>query len=403
MKDIIELVEIFGNVQNVPDLMSKYILHYESCTKCDLTIIFYDKNYNNTHHNLGELFKNKHLTSFFPNGNLLFFNKDIIDNGGSFKNLKLDYTISFESNTASYVNAYINNDFHKIPKNFFKDINLIINNNYNIDIFYYLYENFAKPSVNKDIFRTTVFNLKKLLTCDINHFKKTKKIESLFQDHEIIKKTDNLISTFENKEFINHIHKIHQLMKIILLCTLIAKNKYQNKDMKYRYKYVLDFMHNKLNAIFQRELHIASYYFNNPLPFFDPSNNRNDFEKFIKNIDNMAWDYTLIRLFEYTSTLLHSKEAPFHIPFLFSYDQKFLNMQELYTCKSIIYYKENKYFHMNPIPINSLKEIFEKFQLAESYLTKDAILERKKKINPSMDLTPIYDELKMEVKKRLFR
>jgi hypothetical protein len=143
-------------------------------------------------------------------------------------------------------------------------------------------------------------------------------------------------------------------MKIILLMIFIAKFKIKSKKeerFEEQLKYFIKFMDEELKTIFLRELVVALNYLE-----YDNSNNKKEkkyrfFNKLnvenkeclIKNVENMAWDFTLVRQLEILFSSKPNPNVDFFIPFIFTFDKGFIEVIENFYCKDfLIFHKEKR-------------------------------------------------------------
>jgi|GEM_PF-1549509 len=401
-----ELVYQFSIANNAKKTFYTYVNFYNDCAKENLDIISSDKNMAINLPILEDIMNIPNIKSIFRYPNLAFFNPSIVY--GMQKNtrvpLKIDYSISFESNSARYLHDYINGN--KVnEQSFISTLHTILENNYNLDPMFYMLENFAKGNDTKE-FYLNIISIKKLMTCDMNHYHRTKEIKSIYQDEEIEKIVKEEIVYFKNEfqSVFEVAQKQHLIMRIILLMIMTAKFKIQGKKeekLKAQFKYIIKFMSERLKTIFLRELVVALNYLEydsksdkkeKKYRFFNKLDSQNE-EDLIHYIDNMAWDFTLARQLE---TFFSSKPNPdtdFFIPFIFTYDKGLIEILEDFYCKDfLIFHKEKRTI---PIPENEFDiSKIETYGLSE-YFTEEAFNERIK--NEDVNLEQIYEELLAEI------
>jgi hypothetical protein len=321
--------------------------------------------------------------------------------------LSIDYSISFESNSARYLHDYmIGNKVNE--ENFVEILHTILDNNYNIDPMFYMLENFAKQNDSEEFYNNLI-SIKKLMTCDMEYYNSTKKIKSIYNDEEIETIVKQDIAYFKNEfKSINEIaKKQHLIMKIILLMIFIAKFKIKSKKeerFEEQLKYFIKFMDEELKTIFLRELVVALNYLE-----YDNSNNKKEkkyrfFNKLnvenkeclIKNVENMAWDFTLVRQLEILFSSKPNPNVDFFIPFIFTFDKGFLEVIENFYCKDFLIFHKEKRTMLIPENEFNISNI-EEYDLAK-HLTEEAFNERAKN-KDFIDFEKIYENLLEEVLK----
>jgi len=391
-----ELVYLFENTKNMKqsfEIFEEFIEEYE---EHQLDMISYHKGMAINFPLFKEIMNVPYIKTVFKYPNLAFFNSKIINKmQNSRAEIRQDYSISFDVNTATYVHDYMTLGKDKIPKEFLKTLSFILDKNLNIDPMFYILENVSKGE-DSQRFHDNLVSLKKLMTCDMEYYKKTKKIKSILSDDEAKKESEkdlNAIKT-EFNELIKITQKNHLIMKVILLAITISRFKYKS-NLKQQLEYLIEFMDNKLHTIFLRELSVALEYFEKKqLKFFNPLNNRESLDKTINSIENMAWDFTLVRTLEMYFSSKPDPKADFFIPFIYTHDKGLLDVIEMFDCKDfLIFHKEKRTV---PIPINSLMPKIKKYKL-DKFFTEEALLNRFNDVNINYEI--VLDELKTEIKK----
>jgi len=391
-----ELVYLFENTKNMKQSFEIFEEYIEECEEHQLDMISYNKDMAINFPLFKEIMNIPYIKTVFKYPNLAFFNSKIINEmQNSRAQIKQDYSISFDVNTATYLHDYMTLGKDKVPKEFLKTLSFILDKNLNIDPMFYILENISKGE-DSQRFHDNLVSLKKLMTCDMEYYKNTKKIKSILSDDEAKKESEkdlNAIKT-EFNELIKITQKNHLIMKVILLAITISRFKYKS-NLKQQLEYLIKFMDNKLHTIFLRELSVALEYFEKKqLKFFNPLNNRESLDKTINSIENMAWDFTLVRTLEMYFSSKPDPKADFFIPFIYTHDKGLLDVIEIFDCKDfLIFHKEKRTV---PIPINSLMPKIKKYKL-DKFFTEEALLNRFNDVNINYEI--VLDELKIEIKK----
>ncbi len=398
----------FSISKDAQETFNTYIKFYNECITEELDIISSDKNMSINIPIFKDIMSIPNIKSIFKYPNLAFFNPLIVKNMQKKQRapLRIDYSISFESNSARYLHDYmIGNKVNE--ENFVEILHTILDNNYNIDPMFYMLENFAKKNDSEEFYNNLI-SIKKLMTCDMKYYNSTKTIKSIYNDEEIEKIVEQDIAYFKNefKSISKIAQKQHLIMKIILLMILIAKFKIKprKKEEKFKeqLKYFIKFMDEKLKTIFLRELVVALNYLE-----YDNSNNKKEKkyrffnklnvgnkESLIKNVENMAWDFTLVRQLEILFSSKPNPNVDFFIPFIFTFDKGFLEVIENFYCKDFLIFHKEKRTMLIPENEFNLSNI-EEYGLA-IHLTEEAFNERAKN-KELIDFEKIYENLLEEV------
>lgn len=393
-----ELVHLFENVKTMKQNFEIYEQYIEDCQEQQLDLISCNQDMAINVPLFKEIMNIPYIRTVFKYPNLAFFNSKIVNEMKDAKaQIRQDYSISFDVNTATYVHDYMTLGKDKVSKEFLKTLSFILDENLNIDPIFYILENVSKGE-DSTRFHENLISLKKLMTCDMEHYKNTNEIKSILNDDEAKKQSEKDLNSIKTKfnEIIKITQKNHLIMKILLLAISISRFKYKN-NLKQQLEYLIKFMDNKLNAIFLRELSIALEYFEKKqLKFFNPLNNRESLDKTIKSIDNMAWDFTLVRTLEMLFSSKPDPKADFFIPFIYTHDKGLLDVMEMFYCKDfLIFHKEKRTV---PIPLNSLMPKIKKYKL-DHFFTEKAILNRLNNVDINYKI--ILNELTAEIRKTL--
>lgn len=405
-----ELLYEFNQSKNAKVTFEIYLNNFQSCSEHKLEIISSDKNMALN----VPIFKNimdlPNIMTIFEYPNLAFYSSKIVKGMTEGKRVPLavDYSISFESNTATYLHDYLTYGTCSV-KDFEITLHTLLENNYNLDPMFYMIETFTKGNKSNDFYEN-LYSIKKLMTCDINYYNRTKKIKSVFSDIEVKNIVKEDLYHLENnlKPVIDKAKEQQFTMKIILLA--MAFSRYEYKTEKERVSYLVKFMSEKMKAIFLRELIIAINYFyfenikdkdlksieKDKHKFFNPLNGQSEI-KFFEELDGMAWDFTIVRQLEMYFSSKPNPDADFFIPFLFTYDKGLIEVMKMFYCKDFLIFHEDK----RTIPIPAIDRFdmkkIEEYGLSH-YFTEEAMNNRLQDNNVNFE--KIYDELKSDFVKR---
>lgn len=393
----------FTESNGAKDTFEIYANNILECKMHELEVISSDDNMALNMPIFEEIMSIPNIETIFRYPNLAFYNVSIVQGMVNEQQvpLAIDYSISFESNTARYLHDYL--EGRKVEESFIATLHVLLEKNYNLDPMFYMIESLAKEN-NTHEFYNNLFSIKKLMTCDKKYYYKTGKIKSIFDDSKIeniIQKELHYIQTTLYK-VIETAQEQQLVIKIVLLAMVYARFKYGSE--KQQIKYLINFMAERLKSILLREFIIAInylYYENNKdqavkknqkdrYKFFNPLNTGIK-DKFFLKLDGMAWDLTLVRQLEMYFSSKPNPDADFFIPFLFTYDKGLLNIMEMFYVKDfLIFHKEKRtvpLFANNHFDFNKINE----YGLDE-YFTEEAMVNRLN--SKDVDLKKIYEELK---------
>lgn len=408
-----ELWYLFSSGNSAKDTFITYSEYLKECSEHQLDVITCDKNIPINIPIFSEIMAIPNVITIFNYPNLGFFSPSIVKNMQNMQTapLKIDYSISFESNTGSYIHEFLakGDNATKPPKGFVKILHTILENNYNIDPIFYFIENSAKGNESSE-FIDNLESIKKLMTCDMDHYYQTKQIISIYSDDQIKSMVREDLNHLKNEfsEVITVVKRQQLIMQIILLAITLARFKYtQIKDKEEREKlqisYLIKFMAEELKSIFLRELLVAinflhyenykhTYSDQNKYKFFNKLSTQTQ-NSFFKALDNMAWDFILARQLEMYFSSKPNPDADFFVPFLFTYDQGLTEVMETFYCKDFLIFHRDK--RSIPIPVNDIDMSKLKEYDLEKYFTEDAHINRMN--SDEVDFEKVYSKLKEEV------
>jgi hypothetical protein len=283
-----------------------------------------------------ELFRDGGLRPFFAGPYLYFINNQIITRmvPGERVEVKVDYSISLDTNAASYVEDFVNNNRTNVPAGFIKAMEFMLEHRPNFDYSFYLMENtpnYRDPAKAVRI-RQKLIAIQKLDYADRDHYKRTGEVKALVSDAQLEALTDVKLHQFyvrrqaERGAFsYEHWHDILyvMLLKIIEYC------RRSKVPLERKIEQLFDFMHEEMNAYFDRLTVVALKLFENrnSLTFFNPLNkggSARNREGLRNTIRGMAWDLTLIRILEQLSAT--KMGGDYFVPLFLSSDQKMLKL-----------------------------------------------------------------------------
>jgi len=308
--------------------------------------------------------------SLFKNNNLTFLNEDIVNAYKTKKKpkFKIDYTVSFDTQFASYIEKYFTNIRFKDENEFEEILYNLIDNNVQSDYCPYMMENMSKKENKEGIEQ----NIKEIV-----------KFFSLDKSSSILLKNMKVVS---HKEFQNRLSAIFDTMNsytplyedfsfwqkilyIILMKIVIINN--EKNTIEEKINELMKFMHDELNSIFARELVIAKEFFekDTDIIFFNKVRNIN--KKTLPRLENMSWDFALMRFLERSLASRRIKKADFYISYFLTFDKGLSQLMDLYPIKAFVYFEKNNNFNVIP-EINNIN-FLKKYGLDIKYFNENAI------------------------------
>ena len=274
-------------------------------------------------------------------------------------NVSLDSSIMLDTNIASYISTYINRRPFDQKKQA-EIVNLLrqlLELNPNFDYNYYLIEN-SKEILTKydagyrptpdelweDIgfgFRENLIALKQFVSIDREKFRTSGDDTPTISIGEAIAQAKDHVHVFYfgNDEAILKELKSRFLFSRILLYKMAAIHFESHEGVKKKTIKFIQFMIDKLQKYFDREMHIAIRYFKEgkKFSFFEKLDIHPKIELagLRKTVENMAWDLMIPRIMESLSATFG--EGEFFIPHCLSWDKGLNESLNMYKAKACIY------------------------------------------------------------------
>ena len=404
----IEVISLLNKAKTAREVLCIYEDYFDFFKKNEGSIILSDKTYQKGNLIFNDMFSGyeKYCKSLFKSNNFVFFNPDIVEKygKGSCANIKIDWSVSYDSNFARLIQDIITirnfNKYKQKYENLENLLKLLLNENKNVqqDFILYVIENIYKENTDKSHILKNIEAVLKFFNLNVNSAEEISdmSVSSQIKLTDDIQNAKQLIDdTLDDSSFKNELQKMYKLYYLVLLKMVYLNKKL--KSEKQKIKALVEFMHNELYAITLRELSIAIEYFKegkkdsgeNKPSFFNKVNS--DIGKnLLEYIKNMAWDFTLVRFLELIFISKPNEDADFFIPFFLTLDKGLSEIIDFYPLRSIVYFKKLNSIH--PIPENDIDVVIEKNRLDE-YFNSDAILERENKRQSVNDLMKHLNDL----------
>ncbi len=378
------ILELSNKIVNLKkEELFEYLKEYYKKDKFNTEIVLWDENFSENEY-LKNINNISCVEGLFSDVRLMFLNKNIffemIKNGTA--KVKLDYSIGFDVNIASYVlnpnttNRCFNENFEQTIFN-------------NFDIFPYIVENYLKYGdeffTNKYVYEN-IFELFKLIDSNIPDEFVKNEIDSLFKN---IKSNKDSFKDFKD----NHLR-----LQIFISGLIFANLHFSKKEEKI--KYLTDLFDKRIGQFMKREFIYAVKYFEknkNIMNFFNQKTNLNVNEyDLMKNIENLAYDLLLIRNIEYYSSLKQVRpnmEVDAFIPFVFSGDGLLIKLLNEVKIKALIFTSDKNLKKITPVYLDNIEKLIKKYDLFSYFTPKKVNKRNNGKINLKESLDNIQKEL----------
>lgn len=198
--------------------------------------------------------------------------------------------------------------------------------------------------------------------------------EAYLNVDEIFSDMFNSVKRRETMEMFLLNHK-----SMVLFLVGVIKIRFQSKSsLQHKINELFEYINQVLGYYPEREMVIAYKHFldSKNVKIINKINKGMKEETLYKNIENIAWDFTVPRIMKFF--LEHIGEGRYFIPFFLSNDKNLRELLRLYNVKGVLYSKiESK---LIPISNPNSREYFKEYiDNIDSYFTSEAIITRNEK------------------------
>lgn len=334
--------------------------------------------------------ENSHIIPYFSTDKLYFIENDLIKemimNGSSDTTFKVDYSIMLDTNYASYIDNFVtNNGWSTMTNEVFQSIDILIRGGHHYDYLFYMIENYKNSfklegeedeSIRKDkrakLYKNLV-SLELFKSIDQKQYLESGTLSYTISETEAFILADQIFNGTFNASSIEEImgifKNIHQCMTLLLIGILISK--FENKaGVPKKIDNLFKFINDELGIYYEREFIVAHQYFLNSknVNMLNKINKGMNTEKLFRQIENIAWDFSVPRIMEYF--LKRGGEGRFFIPFFLTNDFNLRQLLSLFKVKGVIFDKIGDLFI--PLPIFNTSDYFKEHKCnIEMYFTDD--------------------------------
>lgn len=338
------------------------------------------------------------LTHYFSGGEVYFITDEVLkayhEKGRA--DFRIDYSLMFDTNMASYVNALVRGrplkSMHQKVVAFVDDI---LNDDLNFDFFYYMVENVKEvrnihdPSdlspllfwkTLKKRFRENLVSLQLFRSIDCAEYKRTSNPKPIFSHREAARQAVNYSYSFYASEAGRQHVLNFSLMQRRILLQVIGMVRIQlssNKSAKNKFLEFVDYVNDVAGVYLDREAIVAHKYFLEPrsismLEKIKKTSGQKGQKRLLKRLDNIAWDMAAPRFME--TLIMSQSEGDFFVPMFISFDRGLKQLLDAYEVKGVIF--ESRHGNLIPLPLVS----------TEDYLTENGCAEALLKITENKDM-----------------
>ncbi len=364
-----------------------------------------------------------YITSYFQHRYLYIIRHELIQ----LPRLAIDYTITFDTNSASYVSSIVKNrSFAELRPEVITAFNKMLNNHFNFDSIFYFIENIklAIPIIQniRKTLRDTPLKFWKLLDrnfrwniicleifkgIDTRYYSNTQKFK--FDDSFIQaarKSVDfayNFYASYTNRHLIQEFLQYQRLLLFQLL--EIYKIQFSTrKNAKNKLELFLSFVQNECPVFLGRETFLAYEYFKNRnnVSILNKINKSGDQTNLWEKVNNVAWDLTAIRNLE--RMFLARGQADYMIPFFLTFDKNLRDFIKSFPTKAVLIDRLSEGVGIVTIPSIEIKKYFEDEGCGvvfNTFSSEEKTRERFSKIRKKPNISPNQVKAKYKELKQL--
>lgn len=286
-----------------------------------------------------------YLKKFFYGQGLLFYTDEIYQQTKKGQaQIKLDYSISFDSNIAEKFRIWENGgSLDQDMKRFGELVQFIKNKGgMNFDYSFFVIENYYNSFDENNYrpfdsiralkrFENLIYNENSF---DVYHPNFTENRESAGR-----RECEVFSTYYDNREMVLELHKNRKVLYLVLLKSILLK---KNKDIeaKDKLRLLMEFSLKKLGFFAKTEIYFGWKFVkhNDNLKFFDPIQTLG--KNSLKKIRGMSWDLFSVRYLEKFIGI--NRNADFYIPYFVSFDNRFIDLLKVCPIRAVIMDDETK-------------------------------------------------------------
>lgn len=248
--------------------------------------------------------------------------------------LKIDYSIALDTQAMSYLVPFLGAGSDKLPKDMGEVFAFLAQDNVFVDPMPYVIENLEK--INSDEGRQKIINniaaYEKFRNMDTGHFNLHGVVQARLTDLELQQSAETFVNgIYKTPDFADHVGTVEhrqKIMFVILLKTVAIQLIHPSWPHYKKVSSLLDFMNDRLNCIFQREVITASKYFlyGQKFRFFSRIQRNKPLLEILSELSTMSWDYWHIRHIEESMSLRPDISGGYFFTALLTFDKRYIEL-----------------------------------------------------------------------------
>lgn len=349
-----------------------------------------------------DLEERAYLRSAFGHNFIYFLNDDLFGRmvRGERPQIPVDYSIGFDSNTASYVRGMVENLGDEGDRRVFQTIMQRLSlKGFNWDMLPYLMERSEALAAGHDLYSiyAVVRAAETFAACDREHFVATGQIRALQSAGEIETRVEAQIGTWRENykkgigESMAYQHGL--FYAVILKIALIQRMNPRGKDAPGKTAELIEWMCGQLGCLFPSMLWAGAQYFERGggFEFFKKLGRKK--EEILRQIQNVAWDaYHVYNRQQLTGSVLG--DGSFTIPYFLTFDRGLAEFFDGFPQRGCFVHREQRspqFVADRTIERDVLNRWLDNPALSracDNYLSPDAVARRLGRLDMSRPLLP---------------
>lgn len=253
----------------------------------------------------------------------------------------IDYSISLDTMSLSYLEPYINGKHSALPSDFKEVFDFISDESVNVDPMLYQIEN--SENLNSDYNQTRIYQKIKayefLRNFNSTLYLKEGIISSTASEQELEIKAQKAMSKLlysrTGKNNLSENNILFNIVSSFLFKMILIQNTMKKENLEDKLLELLHFAHYDMRTFCFREMLIAKRYFeeDDKFPFFNKikTNGKN----LLTVANGMAWDLFHIRYLEKFLTINGENNARYFFPAILTFDKRFIDLLKMNSLKAI--------------------------------------------------------------------
>lgn len=294
--------------------------------------------------------KSARLISTFAHDDLFFLNEHIFSEmqAGRACTFPITYTVSFDTNAASYLRGLFKNHESQAHQDMQKLLLHFHPAKLNWQVVPYLTENaeaIVRGKNDQAIFET-ILAIERLGNIDIEYLRQSGKLKIKSDDCNSINRAAKRLSVvarhFTNGVHLSILERWEALYVALLFTTLEQIQKPGVERASKKLKELVKFMDKELHSIFLEFVFIAWDWFNGGKQTSIFNKLQKNAPNLLAKVQNICWDILHLTQMRQEATFLE-KESAFLVPFLLTFDQAFADLVNLCGLKGCLITKTFEY------------------------------------------------------------